>query len=138
MLMVGATLLFGGFVTATAISQFGVSGYSASLGTAVQEASSGKLVSFVYGVATPSGSCPAYRGVNEGTTYTLALYNYGTASFIPTELFLNSTLYGGGGYGAVPTGTLTAFTLTLPACTHSSGQTVLMVDAHGDEVQLET
>jgi hypothetical protein len=138
MLMIGITLVFGGFVTGAAISQFGLASYSASVGAAVQEASVGKLVSFVYGVASPSGSCPVHGGVNEGTAYTIALYNYGTANFTPIEVFFNGTLYTGGGYGIVPTASLTTFTLTLSSCAHSSGQTVLLVDAHGDEVQFET
>jgi hypothetical protein len=138
MLMIGVTLVFGGFVTSAAISQFNLASYSASLGASVQEASFDKLVSFVYGVASPSGSCPLHNGANEGTAYTIALYNYGTVSFTPTEVFFNGTLYTGGGYGTVPTASLTTFTLTLSSCAHSSGQTILLVDAHGDEVQFET
>jgi hypothetical protein len=138
MLMIGVTLVFGGFVTGAAISQFNLASYSASLGASVQEASVSKLVSFVYGVASPSGSCPLHGGVEEGTTYTIALYNYGTANFTPTEVFFNDTLYKGGGYGTVPTASLTTFTLALSSCAHSSGQTILLVDAHGDEVQFET
>jgi hypothetical protein len=138
MLMIGVTLVFGGFVTGAAISQFGLASYSASVGAAVQEASVGKLVSFVYGVATPSASCPVHGGINEGTTYTIALFDYGSVSFTPSELFINGTLYAGGGFGTMPTGIMTTFTLSLPSCAHSSGQTILFVDAHGDEVQVET
>jgi hypothetical protein len=138
MLMIGVTLVFGGFITATAVSQFGLASLSASLGAGAQEASAGKLVTLVYGAATPSGSCPIRGGVNEGTTYVVALFNYGTTSFTPSEVFVNNTLYTGGGYGTVSAGSLATFTLTVSSCAHSSGQTLLFADSQGDEVQVAT
>ena len=138
MLMIGVTLVFGGFVTAAAVSQFGLVSSSASLGASAQEASAGKLVTLVYGAATPSGSCPLRGGVNEGMSFQVALFNYGTTNFTPSEVFVNGSLYTGGGYGTVSAGGLATFTLTLSSCAHSSGQTLLFADTQGDEVQVAT
>lgn len=138
LLMIGVTLSFGSFVAASAIDQFNKSNYSGSLAVAAQQASAGKLISYVYAASTPSGSCPLYGGNREGTTFSLALYNYGTAAFSPTEVFVNSTLYSGGGYSSIAAGSMATYALTLPSCAHTSGQTILLVDAYGDEVQFGT
>lgn len=138
LLMVGVTLSFGTAITASAINQFNLSGSSASLASAVQQASSGKLVSLIYGTVAQSGSCPAYGGYNEGTAYTLVVYNYGTAAFTPAEAFVNSTLVSGGPYGGIASDSLATYTLTLPSCSHPSGQTFLLVDSYGDEAQIGT
>ncbi len=140
-LMIGVTLAFGSFVAAAALNQFNLSTYAGSLAAGAQEASAGKQVSLVYGtVPTPgSGGCTtAYKGVTEGTGYTLVLYDYGSVSFTPTKLFVNGSLYSGSLGMTVPVGGMGIFTLTLPSCVHPSGQTFLFVDLNGDEVQVGT
>jgi flagellin-like protein len=137
LLMVGVTLSLGGAVVVAASSQFGLAANSASLGASLQQSSAGVQVSLVYAAVFPSGSCPTYQGVKEGTSLTVALYNYGAADFAPAELVVNSTAYQGG-YGTLALGSLGAYTITLGACAHSSGQTVLAVDSLGDEVQFGT
>jgi hypothetical protein len=140
-MMVGVTLAFGSFVASAAINQFNLSTYSGSLAAQVQEASAGKQISFVYFVIAPgSGSCTGtYRGVTEGENATLALFNYGSVGMNPTEIFVNGTLlYSGAGFGDIAPANMTTFSLTLDSCAHASGQTILLVDAYGDEVQFAT
>jgi hypothetical protein len=141
MLLICVTLSFGSFVTAAAINQFNLSTYSGSLAASVQQASADKQVSYIYfAVAPGTGSCTAvYQGVTEGKTSNLALYNYGSAGMNPTEIFVNGTLqYSGTGFGNIAPGGMTTYTLTLSSCAHPTGQTVLLVDAYGDEVQFGT
>jgi len=141
LLMIGVTLSFGGFVAAAAINQFNLSTYSGSLAASVQQASAGKQISYLYFTVTPgSGSCTAvYMGVAEGKATTLGLYNYGSAGMNPTEIFVNGTLqYTGSGFGNIAPAGMTTYTLILSTCAHPSGQTVLLVDAYGDEVQFGT
>lgn len=139
--MIGVTLSFGSFVTMAAINQFNLSTYSGSLAASVQQGSAGKQVSFIYFAVTPgSGSCvTAYQGVTEGKTSTLALYSYGSVGMNPTEIFVNGTLqYSGTGFGTIAPASMTTYTLTLSSCAHPTGQTILLVDAYGDEVQFGT
>ncbi len=143
LLMMGVTVSFGGFVAAAAINQFNLSTYTGSLASSVQQATAGKLISFVYFTVAPGSGTPScsttYQGVTEGKTSTLSLYNYGTASLNPTELFVNGTLeYSGTGLGNIVPASLTTYTLTLSSCAHPTGQTILLVDAYGDELQLGT
>jgi hypothetical protein len=112
---------------------------------AAQQASAGKLVSLVYDtVVQGSGGCSvAYGGYTEGTTFTIALFNYGTVVFTPSEVFDNATLTPSGGWSGAPSngvtpGSMTAFTLTLTSCAHPAGQTFVLVDASGDEVTFGT
>lgn len=143
LLMIGVTLSFGSVVTVAAVNQFSQSGNTGSLAATVQQASEGKAVAFVYfAVASGSGSpaCSStYQGVTEGKSSTLALYNYGTAGMNPTEVFVNGTLvYSGTGFGNIPPGALTTLGISLTSCAHQVGQTILLVDSHGDEVQFGT
>ena len=135
MMMIGVTLSVGGYVTAAAINQFNLAQNAASLAALVQQQSAGKLISLVYSTVTPSGSCPAYVGYSEGIL-TLELYNYGTFTFTPSEAFDNGTLYSG--TGSVAANSMAAFTFTLPSCVHPSGQTILLVDSYGNEMQFGT
>ncbi len=139
-LMIGATLSLGGFVASSAVTQFSRSTGSYSLAAAVQAASSGKQVSLVYGLvsAPGSGGCTkAYGGYSEGTAYVLVLYNFGSVGFTPSRVFDNVTLLSGGPYQSLAPGTMATYSFTL-ACAHSSGQTFLLVDSAGDEVQVGT
>lgn len=145
MTMIGVTLSVGGFVTVSAINQFGLAQDSASTAALVQQASAGKLVSLLYdAVAQGSGGCTAaYEGYTEGTTLTVALYNYGTFVFAPSEVFDNATLVSSSNWSGSPSngvspGGMTTFTIVLASCAHPSGQTLLLVDSYGDEVQLGT
>jgi hypothetical protein len=145
MLMVGATLSFGSLVTAAAIQQFNATASGASLVASAEQASVGKQVSLVYGTVTAgSGSCTAtYRGPDggtytEGKAYTLALYNYGSDSFTPDEVFDNGTLLAVGGYPAIPPSGLVSIPLTLASCAHPAGQTFLLVDTSGVEITVGT
>ena len=135
MMMLGVTLTMGGLVASAAIGQLGLQNGSASMGAALAQESAGKDLALVYLVAAPSGSCPVYAGYHEGTTLTLAVYNYGTERFAPSALAINGTVYAGG-YSAVGPGSLGTFALSLGSCAHASGETVLLVDSVGDEVQL--
>jgi hypothetical protein len=139
--MIGVTLSFGSFVAVAAINQFNLSAYSGSLAESVQQASAGKQISYLYSAVVPSsGSCTSvYQGVTEGKTIVLSLYNYGSAGMNPTEAFVNGTLqYSGTGLGNIAPSSMTTYTLTLTVCAHPTGQTILLVDAYGDEVQLGT
>jgi len=138
LMMMGVTLSAGGYVAAAALNQFNLAQNSESLAVAVQEAAAGKLVSLIYTSVTPSQACPIYGGFHEGMVLTLALYDYGTTSYSPAEVFVNGTLYSGGGYGVVPSDSEATFTLTLSSCVHPSGQTIFLVDSYGDEVQIAT
>ena len=145
MTMIGVTLSVGGFITASALNQFNLAQNSASLAASVQQASAGKLVSLVYdAVAQGSGGCTAvYGGYTEGTSITVALYNYGTVAFTPSAVFGNSTLIPSSGWSGTPSnsmapGSMTTFTAALTSCAHQSGQTLLFVDSFGDEVQVGT
>jgi len=135
MAMVAATLGFGSYVTTAALNQYSLTQNAATLATILQNQASGKLVSLVYSSVNPNVSCPTYGGLREGALV-LELYNYGTLAFTPTMAFINGTLYAGS--GTVSSGQDAAFTFTTPACVHPSGQTVLLVDAYGIEVQIAT
>jgi FlaG/FlaF family flagellin (archaellin) len=135
MMMIGVTLSVGGYITMAAINQFNLAENAASLAALVQQQSAGKLVSLVYSTVTPSGTCPAYGGHSEGTL-TLELYNYGTTTFAPSEAFDNGTLYAG--TGSIAAGSMGAFAFASPPCVHASGQTILLVDSYGNEIQFGT
>ena len=151
MLMVGATLSFGGLITAAAVGQFSASANGDSLAASAQQASAGKQVSLVYGTVTAgSGGCTAtYKGPDgnsytEGRSYALALDDYGSVSFTPVEVFDNGTLLAVGGYPTISaaqpgqSSSPVSITLTLASCARPSGQTFLLIDASGDEVTIGT
>lgn len=151
MLVVGATLSFGGLVTAAAVAQFNASAGGESLAASAEQASMGKQISLVYGtVVAGSGGCtPTYKGPDggtytEGKSYALVLYDYGSASFTPYEIFNNSTMLSVGGYSTVAAASPgrsagpVSNTLTLASCAHPAGQTFVLVDASGDEVTIGT
>ena len=135
MMMIGVTLSLGGYVTFAAINQFSLAQTAASLAALVQEQSAGKLISLVYSTVAPSGTCPVYAGYNEGTL-TLELYNYGSVAFTPSEAFDNGTLASGS--GNIAANSVGAFTFTSPPCVHAPGQTILLVDSYGNEIQTGT
>jgi hypothetical protein len=151
MLMIGVTLSFGGLVTAAAVDQFSATTGGESLAASAQQASVGKQISLVYGTVTAgSGGCTStYRGPDgntyaEGKTYTLVLYDFGSASFTPGEVFDNGTLLAVEGYATIASSqpgqspSPVSNTLTLTACAHPAGQTFLLVDASGDEITVGT
>jgi hypothetical protein len=138
MMMIGVTLGFGGYVTNAALNQFGIAQNAGAAASAVQEAQASKLVSLVYSTVAGSQSCPLFSGYNEGTVLTVALYNYGQSSFSPVEAYLNSTQYLGTGYGNISPGTMSTFSFTFSSCLHAPGQSILLVDAYGDELELAT
>lgn len=139
LLMVGVTLSLGGAVTAAAMSQYGMQTSSASVSGSVEQASVGKLVSLVYAQVSPgSGGCTrTYYGATEGDTLTLDLFDYGPSAFTPSVIVINSTLFASD-YPALLPGGMTAYALTLPECAHASGQTILLEDSRGDEVEIGT
>ena len=136
-LMVGVTLTVGGLVASSALGQFAMANDSASLSATAQEASVRIRVGLVYFLAASNSSCPLYGGYHEGTTMEIAIYNYGGASFAPAEVFLNGTMFARD-YAPLAPGTLGTYSLNTTTCSHSSGQTVTVADAAGDEVQFET
>ena len=136
-LMVGVTLSLGSLVVAAATAQFGLTSDSASLGASLRQGAAGTQLALIYDAVQPSGSCPAYRGYQEGTNLTLAVYGYGSEGFTPAGFVVNSTDYSGG-YAAVNHGTLAQYSVALSECAHASGLTVMAYDASGDEVQFGT
>jgi len=136
-LMVGVTLTVGGLVASSALGQFATANDAASLSAMTQEASVRVQVALVYLMAASSGSCPLYGGHNEGTTIEIAVYNFGGAPFAPTEIVINGTPYAGE-YAPLAQGMLGTYTLNTTTCSHSSGQTVLVADSTGNEVQFES
>lgn len=136
-LMVGVTLSLGSLVVAAATAQFGLGTDSASLGASLRQEAAQTQLGLVYDSVQPSGSCPSYGGYQEGTSLTLAVYDYGTEGFAPSGFVVNSTLYGGS-YAALAPGTLGEYTLTLADCAHPSGLTIVAFDGSGDEVQFGT
>jgi len=135
MLMIGVTLSLGSFVAFAALGQFGLAANSASLGASLDQSSAQTQLGMVYVAVASSSTCPSFGGVHEGVSLTLALYNYGTTSFTPSELLVNATAYQGA-YGSTPPGSLGLYTVTLAACAHSSGQSVLAADSAGDVLQV--
>ncbi|QQG48716.1 MAG: hypothetical protein HY247_08285 [archaeon] len=140
MLMIGATLLFGSLVVEAALSQSSTTSYSSYLAASAQQASAGKLIVLVYSSVFPgSGGCiQSYKGFTEGTAFSLALYNYGITSFMPTAVYINGTLYSGSGYASIIANGLTVYSFTTPTCVHASGQTFTLIDAGGSEVSIGT
>jgi len=132
MLMVGVTLTLGGLVASAAMGQLELANSSASLGAT--QMAGGVQLEMVYLVIDSSGSCPMFGGYHEGTSATLALYDYGTADFAPAEIAINGTVYAGT-YGILGAGALGAYSLNLGKCVHSSGQTVIVTDSLGEEAE---
>jgi hypothetical protein len=135
--MIGVTLSLGSVVVAAATAQFGLASGSASAGAAFAQDSAEVQLSLVYSSVQGSGPCPAYGGEQEGTTLTLALFDYGSSGFTPAGFVVNSSVYVGN-FGSMDPGAMAAFTVTLDTCAHPSGQTIVAFDASGDEVQIET
>jgi FlaG/FlaF family flagellin (archaellin) len=138
-LLLGVTLSLGSLVTVAAVGQFGLQSGSASAANGVSEATAGKLVSLVYAaVASGSGGCTgSYQGVAEGTSFSMVLFDYGSAKFSPVAIYVNSTQYVAP-YPVLLPGGSASYSLTLAGCAHASGQTVLVTDQSGDEVELGT
>jgi len=135
MLMIGVTLSLGSFVTFAALGQFGLAASSASLGASLDQSSAQTQLGLVYAVVASSGSCPTFDGVHEGVSLTLALYNYGTTNFTPSELLVNATSFSGS-YAPTAPESLGLYTLTLASCAHSSGQSVVAANSAGDVLQV--
>jgi hypothetical protein len=135
MLMIGVTLSLGSFVAFSALTQFGLVVNSASLGAGLDQSSAETQLGLVYAAVSSSNSCPVSGGVHEGVSLSLALYNYGSSSFSPSELLVNATAYPGT-YGAIAPNSLGIFTVALAGCAHSSGQSVMIADSSGDEFQV--
>jgi hypothetical protein len=139
-LLIGVTLSFGGVVAVSAMNQFNAGTSASSQGLMAQAASAGKEIALVYGVVPSpgSGGCTTtYGGLLEGTGYTLAIYDFGTTSFTPAEIFDNGTLLSGTPYPTATPGSLTTYSLTL-GCAHAPGQVFLLVDSSGTVIQLGT
>ena len=148
LLMIGVTLSFGGAVVSIAAGQFQATTGGSSQAAFAQQEQVGKLVTLVYGtVVQGSGGCTAtYEGPDggtylEGKSYVLALYDYGSVSFAPAEVFDNGTLLSAGGFSAIAAAQPgqsagpVANVLTLPSCAHPSGQALVLVDTSGDEIE---
>jgi hypothetical protein len=135
--MIGVTISVGSFVAAAALNQFGLASGSASTGASVQQNAAGIRLGLSYVAVLSSPSCPHYGGSNEGTALTLALYDFGTESYVPTEFIVNSTFYSGA-YPSVGPESFQTFSLTLAGCAHGSGLTITALDAVGDGAQFES
>lgn len=136
-LMVGVTISLGSVIVAAALGSVGQTQEASSLAASLQQSASGRELSLAYVAVAPSGACPAHGGTNEGTTITVALFDYGAAGFTPAEFVVNSTVYPGSYQPLLP-GTMGQYTISLGACAHPAGQTITAVDAEGGEVQVES
>ena len=134
-LMVGVTVSLGSVLVGAAVGSIGQAQGASSLGASIQSSAYGRELSLVYIVVAPSGTCPPYRGVREGTELTLAMFDYGANGFSPAEFVVNSTVLLGTYPGLSP-GTMGQYTITLGSCAHSGGQTVTAIDSEGDVVQV--
>jgi hypothetical protein len=137
MLMIGVTLSVGSMVAAAAVGQFSQATNAAAMGASIHESAIGMQLNLVYAAAAPTGSCPSYQGYKEGTSLTVSLFNYGDADFAPAVFFVNSTAYAGT-YAPLAAGTMGTYVISLVACAHYSGLTVLALDSAGDGVQVES
>lgn len=137
MLLIGVTLSVGSFVTVAAAGTFSQGEGQVSLGSSLAGRRSGTMVSLVYFAVQPSGSCPLHGGYEEGTSAEVAVYDYGSAGFDPSQIAINSTAYPGP-YSPVPAGGLAVYDVALGGCAHPAGQTVLLTDSAGDGYQFES
>ncbi|MBI3858812.1 MAG: hypothetical protein HY296_01015 [Thaumarchaeota archaeon] len=140
LLMLGATLSLGSFITAAAVGQFGLATSSSAASSLVEQRSSGKLMAFVYATTATPGPCPQYAGSPEGSTLVFAVFDYGSSAFTPMIISVNGTIYTGAFPSAQPGGLATYQVTLTPAgtCVHTSGQTVMLSDPSGDEFEFET
>ena len=130
-------MAFGGSVTGLAMAQLGQSSSSVAMSTSNQSDSVQRQLSLINALTSQTGTCPTYRGASEGTSLGFAVFDYGSSSFSPTTLAVNGTLYAGS-YATLSPGSLTVyFVALLPhgSCAHATGQTLMMLDASGDEFQ---
>ena len=127
----------GSIVVAAATSQFSSSAGSASLSASLRQGAAETSLGFVYDAVQPTGSCPDYRGYQEGTTLSIALFDYGAKGFTPAGFVVNSTAYAGS-YAETEGGALRVYSLTLAGCAHQSGLTIMAYDGAGDEAEFET
>jgi hypothetical protein len=136
-LMVGVTISLGSVLVAAALGTIGQAEGATSLGESLQQSASGRELSLTFVTVASSGTCPSYMGADEGTTMTVALFDYGADSFAPVEIIVNATIYPGS-YTALSPGTMSQYAVPLEGCAHSTGQTITVVDAQGGEVQVAT
>lgn len=135
--MVGVTLSLGSLVVAAATSQFSLASNSASLGASLEQGAADTQLGLVYDAVHPSASCPAYRGYQEGTNLTLAVFDYGSQGFAPVGFVVNSTDYSVTAPQTAP-GSLGTYSLQLAGCAHPTGLAILAYDGSGVEVQFGT
>ena len=130
MLMVGATIVFGGLVVAAAISQASTSQNSYYMGASALQASQGKLISLVYSSTVPSPS----------TGCVLALYNYGSSAFTTSAVYIDGVLYPTptGGYQPVATSSLQTYSFATASCSPVSGHVFTLADSGGNEISIGT
>jgi len=139
--MLGVTISLGSVATGLVTNQFGITATTAGAGAMNYENSAGIQLSYVLATTTSAGGCPTYRGVPGGNVLQIIIYDYGSRSFSPTTIVVNSTLYFSPTFPTVAAGGMVTYRLSLtPAgiCAHPWGQTVLMADVVGDDFQFET
>src|SRR5579863_3045031 len=137
LLMLGVTMAFGGSVTGLAVAQFGQSSSSVAMSSSNQADSAQRQLSLINAVTSQPGTCPSYRGTAEGTSLGFAVFDYGSSSFAPTSFAINGSIYAGTYSTLAPGGMIVYNVALLPhgSCAHATGQTLLMLDASGDEFQ---
>jgi hypothetical protein len=141
LLMLGVTISLGSVATGLVANQFGLTTTTAAVAAAGDENSAGIQLSFIFATTSSASGCMTYRGVPGGTVLEVAVFDYGSSSFLPTTMVVNGTVYYSSSFPTVPAGGMVTYRLSLdPAgtCAHPWGQTVLMVDAGGDVFQFET
>ena len=67
-LMIGATVSLGSYLTLAAIGQFGMTSSAASVSSVVEQGSSGKLIAFVYATTATPGKKNISKATNSSPT----------------------------------------------------------------------
>jgi len=133
LLMIGVTLSVGSVVIFSVMNQFGLVANADAAEAYLQNSAPGTRVALVYLAVASSKACPTYQGSYEGTSLAVSLYNFGTSDFHPAELVVNATVFAGN-FETLTPGSMSVYTIDVGSCTHSSGQSVIALDALGDEI----
>lgn len=139
--MLGATITLGSVATGLVANQFGLAASTSQTGAVVGAQSAGVQVAYVYATVTSSSGCPDFGTVPGGSVLSVTVFDYGTSAFRPALMVVNGTPYFSTSFPTMNPGGMGSYEVTLtPAgsCAHPWGQTVVLSDAGGVEVQFET
>ena len=139
--MLGATISLGSVATGLVANQFGLAASTSASGASIGAQSSGVQISYVIATVSSTAGCPDYRGVPAGAILSVTVFDYGSVGFHPVAMVVNGTTYFSTSYQTVGPGDMATYGAALAprnSCAHSWGQTVMLVDANGDDFQFET